>query len=98
MSNLASQLGQIGPEWDKSESSGSQNLLKYLKKYQNCAFWGANLIHFGAKSERTEYSESKCTESDLKSLRFVPFGANLTQFGCQILHSCLELMRLTRMS
>ena len=36
--------------------------------------------------------ELKCTETDLKkSKSFVPFGVNLTQFGCQIWHPCCSL-------
>ena len=35
--------------------------------------------------------EPKCTETGLKSPRYVPFGANLSLFGCQILHSCPRL-------
>ena len=43
-------------------------------------------------------NEPKYTETDLKSPRFVQFGANLTQFGCQICHLCggVENLRFTQ--
>ena len=70
--------------------------------------FGVNLTHFLPKSDILSFTftsfqigsdclgEPKCTETDF-SPRFVPFVANVTQFGCQIWHpSHLQLKWFVR--
>ena len=67
MSNLACKLGPIGPKWDKSGTFKDQ--FQYIL---------ANLTQFDINPD---IAKPKCTESDLKNPRFVPFVANLIYFG-----------------
>ena len=52
------------------------NWVRLAPNGTNLEFLRSVSVHFG---------EPKCTETDLKNPKFVPFGANMTQFGCQII-------------
>ena len=85
-------VGQIGSEWVnfqiRLQNSFARNLTNFRAKLDPLTGMSnltSKLGQIGPKWDTSEMSQNTLKQI-LESPRFLPFGANLIQFGCQIWH------------